>query len=127
MYIACMAETGKDTLYMHCMFANFSYMCTCVYMRLLLWSVCSVLAFRMASSDQTRLFESYQTLVARITAMCLGKFQREMERERRVVEAERRTRTEKDHFYDVFRRKVDKLNTMYTALYTHIIHHAGLV
>ena len=84
-----------------------------------LYSYSGVISFRLASSDQTRLFESYQTFVSRVNAMCLGKFQREIEREQREVEVERKTRTDKSRFYDVFRRKV----LTHTSTYTHLLIH----
>lgn len=73
------------------------------------WSVClcRFIVFRLASSEELRLVESSQALVAKLNAMALTKFNRDIDKEKESVSRQRRVRCAPDLFYkDRFVRKV---------------------
>ena len=65
--------------------------------------------FKLASSEESRLVESFQTLVAKLNSMALTKFTRDIEAEKEVIASLRGVRSDPEHFYkDIFLRKVKK-------------------
>ncbi len=72
-------------------------------------SPCSIVVFRLASSEESRLLESFQALVSKLNSMALTKFHRDIEAERAAVAKQRGTRSDPEHFYsNLFLRKVSQ-------------------
>ena len=63
--------------------------------------------FRLASSEESRLVESSQCLVAKLTSMALAKFNKDIDKEKETMARLQKSRCEPDHFYsERFIRKV---------------------
>ncbi len=65
-----------------------------------------MIQLRLASSDETRCAESYSAFVARVNALCLGTFCRDIEKEVGAVAQRRNKRIEPEEFYNIFLQKV---------------------
>ena len=73
----------------------------------LLCCACSMIVFRLASSEEARLVESFQALVSKLNSMTLAKFTRDIESEKEAIASLRGVRSDPQHFYsDIFLRKV---------------------
>ena len=67
----------------------------------------SIITFRLASSEETRLVESFQSLVSKLNSMALTKFTRDIEAEKEAINNLRGVRSDPQQFYkDIFLRKV---------------------
>ena len=68
---------------------------------------CSIVVFRLASSEESRLMESFQALVAKLNTMALTKFHKDIEAEKTAISRQRGTRSDPQQFYtNFFLRKV---------------------
>ena len=69
--------------------------------------ICSVIVFRLASSEESRMAESFQAVVAKLNTMALTKFHRDIEAEKTAIAKQRGMRSDPEHFYtNLFLRKV---------------------
>lgn len=68
---------------------------------------CSVVVFRLASSEESRLVESFQGLVTKLNSLALTKFHKDIEAEKLAIARQRGVRSDPEHFYsNLFLRKV---------------------
>ena len=65
-----------------------------------------VLQFRLASSDETRVLDSFTSLTARLNLSCITKFHRGIEKDAEAVARQRETRCEPEGIYAIFLQKV---------------------
>ena len=66
-----------------------------------------MVVFRLASSEESRLVESFQGLVSKLNAMALSKFQKDIDAVKVAVTRHRGLRSDPEHFYEnLFLRKV---------------------
>lgn len=68
---------------------------------------CRIITYRLASSEESRLVESFQALVAKLNTMALTKFHKEIETEKEAIASQRGVRSDPEHFYNnCFLKKV---------------------
>ena len=68
-----------------------------------------IIQFRLASSEESRLVESYHTVTAKLNSKCLNKFRRDIEEQEKIIEKLHKTRYSPEVFYSqVFIPKVRK-------------------
>ena len=68
-----------------------------------------IIQFRLASSEESRLVESYHTVTAKLNGKCLDKFRRDIEEQEKNIEKLHKNRYSPELFYtQVFMPKVRK-------------------
>ena len=68
-----------------------------------------IIQFRLASSEESRLVESYHTVTAKLNSKCLNKFRRDIEEQEKIIDKLHKNRYSPEVFYSqVFIPKVRK-------------------
>ena len=63
--------------------------------------------FRLASSEESRLVESFNMMVLKLNQMMLTQFHKDIEVEQEAIAKQRDTRSDPEHFYtNIFLKKV---------------------
>lgn len=69
--------------------------------------LCSIILFRLASSEESRLVDSFTALVSKLNSMMLAHFHKDLEMQREAVAKGRGTRSDPEHFFhSLFLKKV---------------------